>query len=165
MHAPTHITIEARARRRTPGFSLIELVLVMTIIAVLSAIAVPRYADALARYRADAAANKIVADLGYARKLARSTSTSVSVRINPNMDQLRLIDIPDPDFPGRLHTTTELWNRPYHAKVTSSNFGGDLKIIFDGYGVPDSGGTAVLTVGSETRTIVLDPDTGKAVVQ
>ena len=147
------------------AFSLIELVLVMTIISTLAAIAVPRYADALARYRADAAAQRVITDLDYARQLAQSTSISVCVRINANNEQLRLIDIPDPDDPGSLHTTTELWSRPDYAQVNTSDFGGDNKIIFDGFGDPDSGGEATISVGSQMRTIALDVDTGKAVVQ
>ena len=43
-----------------------ELVLVMVIVATLAAIAVPRYAQATSRYRADAAARRIAADLSLA---------------------------------------------------------------------------------------------------
>ena len=163
MHAPTHITIEARARRRTPGFSLIELVLVMTIIAVLSAIAVPRYADALARYRADAAARRVVADLNYARQRARSSSTSVKVKVKPALDCLEIVGEQSMDDPAG-GWITDLSASPYLADMVSSDFSGN-KVVFNGYGYPDSGGLIVLTVSSESRTIVLDADTGKAVVQ
>ena len=35
-------------------------------------------------------------------------------------------------------------------------------VIFDGYGVPDSDGTIVVTVNGQSRTIQLDAVTGKA---
>ena len=43
--------------------------------------------------------------------------------------------------------------------------GGDAVVIFDGYGMPDSGGSVDITAGGVTKTIQLDPDTGRAVVQ
>ena len=153
-----------RTRRAVRGgFSLIELVLVMTIISVLAAIAVPRYANALARYRADAAAQRIVTDLNYARERARSTSTKVIAHIKPSEDCLRLEDTPS------LDDSTEIWEtdlsaKPYLADIVSTSFLSG-KVSFDGYGTPDAGGSIQLTVGSESRTVVLDADTGKAVVQ
>src|SRR5688500_12739493 len=58
---------------RARGFSLIELVLVVATIAVLSAIAVPKYADAMNRYRVDLAAKRVVADFALARSSARGS--------------------------------------------------------------------------------------------
>ncbi len=160
---------ELRTGRPNPprgsAFSLIELILVMTIISILAAIAVPRYGEALSRYRVDAAARRVVVDLDYARQLAQSTSASVSIRIHSGNDRVRLIDIPNPDYAGSSHTDTELWSRPYYADVVSSDFGGDMMVIFDGYGVPDTGGTAILAVGTQTRNVVLDLDSGLAGVQ
>ena len=60
-----------RTRRCGGGFSLLELVVVMVIVAILAAIATPRYGKAVARYRTASAARKIAADLTFARKRAR----------------------------------------------------------------------------------------------
>ncbi len=164
MYEAKHISNRVHDRRHTPGFSLIELVLVLTIISILTAIAVPRYAGALARYRADAAARRIVADLNYARQRARSSSASVSVELSTAADEVHLIGVSNQDAAAG-DWRTDLSNRPYHADLVSANFGGDAIVIFDGYGYPDSGGTAVVSTGSVSKTIVLDPDTGKAGVQ
>ncbi len=43
--------------------------------------------------------------------------------------------------------------------------GGDVQLIFDGYGVPDSGGLITVQVGDATRTVAINPDTGSAEVQ
>lgn len=146
------------------GFSLIELVLVMTIISTLAAIAVPRYANALARYRADAAARRVVADLAYARTLAKSSSASITVEVLKVSDALNILGADNIDQPGRGYQTV-LSGRPYFADVFSADFGADHVVVFNGYGDVDTGGTVVVRVGPESRTVVLDADTGKAVVQ
>lgn len=146
------------------GFSLIELVLVLTIISILAAIAVPRYANSLARYRADAAARRIVADLDYARQFARSSSASVTVQFKTITNRVQLTGVPSLNDPG-VDWQVELEHAPYRADLVSADFGGDAVVVFNGYGDPDSGGTAVVSVGSVVKTVVLDPDTGKAVVQ
>lgn len=146
------------------GFSLIELIMVMTIISILAAIAVPRYANALARYRADAAANRIVADLNYAREYARSSSKSITVEFKDSQSTVTLGGVPGLNNPAE-DWVTNIASEPYHARLFSVNFGGKKNVAFNGYGDPNTGGGVKIAVGSEVRTVVLDADTGKAVVQ
>lgn len=146
------------------GFSLLELVLVLAIIATMAAIAAPRYAASAVRYRADLAARRIVADLALAQSTAKANSSSRRVKFFVNSDQYRLFDLQPLDGDSSYYNIN-LSERPYEADITSVDFGTDDQIIFDGWGVPDSGGTVVLTVGSEQRTVVVDGETGKATIQ
>lgn len=146
------------------GFSLIELTLVTVIVGIVAAMAVPRYADALARYRADAAAQRIVVNLERAQTLAQSSSRDVTVWFRVNLEILEITDRAG-TYDGELEYQTQLGEDPYHCDLLSADFGGNHYLVFDGYGQPNSGGTATLEVGGLTRTITLDPDTGKASIQ
>ena len=44
---------------------------------------------------------------------------------------------------------------PYQAAIQSADFGGDGFVIFDGHGVPDSGGSVVVAVGAKQRQVTL----------
>ncbi len=55
-----------------------------------------------------------------------------------------------------------LSDAPYYAQLVSAAFGGDEVVTFDGYGLPDSGGTVVVGVGGVTRNVVLDGQSGLA---
>jgi prepilin-type N-terminal cleavage/methylation domain-containing protein len=49
------------------GFSLLELVMVVAIVGIVSAIAVPRYSTAACNYRAEVAARRVAKDIGKLR--------------------------------------------------------------------------------------------------
>ena len=146
------------------GFNLFELVMVLAIVAVLGAIAVPRYALATARYRADAAARRIVADLALARAKAYGSSVSKTVTFDLETNSVTI-----PGVRGLKSASVDYVTRfdddPYRAKLVSADFGEDTVVVFDIYGRPDSSGQVVVESGKIRKTIVLDPDTGEASVQ
>ncbi len=146
------------------AFSLLELVLIIAIIAIVAAIAVPRYGNSLARYHAEVTARRVVADLGLAQAMARTTTSAVTVTFEVPNNRYELQGVVDADHPGQNASLT-LADPPYYAQLVAAVFGGDKVVIFDGYGMPDSGGSIDITAGGVTKTIQLDPDTGKAVVQ
>ena len=150
-------------RRLRAAFSLLELIIVITIIGVVTAIAMPRYAGAMTNYRAETAARRIVTDLARARAEARQHSISVTVTFNTT-DHTCAVHVTGEPSPTK-DQLTYLADDPYNVKISSATFGGDAVIIFDGYGQPDSGGTITVVVGSTAKTVVLDADSGKATVQ
>jgi len=146
------------------GFSLIELVLVTVIVGIVAAIATPRYADALARYRADAAAQRVVADLARAQSHARANSTNTTVWLRTAGDEIRILELTK--FNGGQGTyITKLDQDPYFADLTNAMTDGDQFLVFDGYGQPDSAGRFILRCGGVQRIVNVDAATGEATVE
>lgn len=146
------------------GFSLAEVVCVVVIIGTLAAIAAPRFSNSLALQHVEAAARRLVVDLTLAQRQAKSSNASQTVRFDPAAGKYSLVGMPHPDHPAREYGVS-LQEEPYSATLVSADFDGDQEIIFDVFGVPDSGGSVVIRAGNHVRTIVVDADTGKATAQ
>jgi len=146
------------------AFSLLELVLVLMIVTVVAAIAIPRYSGWQFRYRADAAARRIEADLTLARQRAKASSASQFVAFDVDAETYHMPGSPDIDRPGSDYEV-DLSLGPYHASLVSADFAGNATLMFDGYGVPNAGGTVVVQSGNITRTITLYPGTAEVTVE
>jgi prepilin-type N-terminal cleavage/methylation domain-containing protein len=177
MHQHFHL-MTPRHRR---AYTLVELVVVMMVIGILSAVAAPRYFDTLAVSRVDAAAKRIAADLGLmrARAMMKGQVATEEVRFYPAADRYELIDTPDRNHSGQVYTV-ELANTAYPADIVSVEFTNDegatsfMTVQFDMYGRPWCGNapmapmvTAQILVQSadQQRTVIIDPVTGAASVQ
>ncbi|MBC8108135.1 MAG: type II secretion system protein [Anaerolineae bacterium] len=145
------------------AFTLVELVMAMSIMAVLAAIAIPRYASAISAYRARAAAQRIVHDLAQVQSLARTVSSSRTIVFKS--EGYVIANLRDLDTASTTYTV-DLSAEPYNASIASVNLKGGLRqITFDGFGVPDTAGNLTVRAGSSTRTVTIDENTGKATVQ
>lgn len=155
-----------RANNHRPAFSLIELVLVATILSVVAAIAMPRFAGASARQRLAAAEQRLLADIDAARQQARATSRVVSITFDPAAERYLIVG-------GAQPRGTDLSADPYRARIESVSGLTNATLWIDPNGESADTMTLVLAAGDSQRTITLpatveapglvlvaDPDTG-----
>ena len=149
---------------RHVGFTLIDLVVAMAVIVIVAAIATPRYANSLTRYRAEAAARRVAADFQLARQTAKSTSSSRTITFDAADHSYVIPNVRELDTTGTTYSV-QLQDPPYQAQIAFVDLGGDWETIFDGFGIPDAGGFVIVQVGDYQYTVVVDPETGIAEVQ
>lgn len=151
------------ARRHAPAFSLFELLFVVAIIAIIAAIAMPKYGNSVARYRAQCAARRVAADLLLARSNARSASAERVVTFNTVAGSYTLSGMRHLDHASQPYTVT-LVDAPYHATLYYADFGGAPQAQFDMYGSPKWGGKVIVRVGDYEQTVDLSRDDGSVTV-
>lgn len=149
-------------RAARPGFSLVELVVVIAIVCIIAAIAMPRYAEASGRYRIEAATRRLMSDIAFTQARARARSLSQSMTFYVGSGRFQFVSLSDPDRPTTTYTV-DLGLDPYRSQIRSASFGASgTTLTFNGFGVPTRGGSVVLEAGGLSKTIAVDADTGNA---
>ena len=120
----------------------------LAVIAIAAAIVSPRYASALARYRADAAAERVAQDLRAVAHAAHAAGAPFTITFDAAASTYAC--------PGIC--SIDLRAAPYHAVISAAAFQGSPSLDFDGYGTPASTGSVTVIVGSESRRIAVAPD-------
>lgn len=165
--------------RRARGFTLVELALVISIIAILAWIAYPKVA-VLGEMRLDAAARRLAADLRYAQGQSVATRVAHGIWFEPERGRYAVYaetpETPVVDPADRDHTLGVDFarNAEFHGvSITSVSFGSTPAVSFDCFGVPrDSAGVdlaragrVVLKYGDRSDTVSVAPATGLVTVR
>lgn len=148
------------------------MVIVVLILGIIAAVAVPRYVDSLAHFRVEAAAKRINADLWLARRTAKTSRAERTVDFDVPGNQYELVGMYDIDHPNQTYDV-DLAKTGYPASLVSADFDGNDSLTFDMYGRPFTGsplaplvtGSIVVESAGQQRTIVVDPTTGVISVQ
>jgi type II secretory pathway pseudopilin PulG len=126
---------------------MIELVIVLLIMGIFSAVAAPKFLDSLLFHRIECAARRVKADIDMTRQRARLTSTTQTIIFANSI--YTVSGIASLDQTSNTYTVNLLAS-PYSLDSAVANFGGSQTLTFDGYGSPSpsNGGWVDLTAGA-----------------
>jgi MSHA pilin protein MshC len=140
------------------GFTFAELLVVVLIMGIMTAVAVPKFFDSLVFYRIESAARRVKADLDLARQTARLKSSTQSITFT-GATYSASAAVADLDHPVESYVV-ELSAAPYQITNVSADFAGASTIAFDGYGTPSAGGTVTLVAPNHRCDVTVDAETG-----
>ena len=148
-------------RRAILAFTFVELVIVIAITGMLAAVAVPRVSSAIANHHLNNAAQRIITDVAYAQRRARTGSMQQQIVFDAVSNTYSLPGVAHLDRSAGTYAV-DLADEPYGAEIVEADFDGDETLTFDGYGVPDSGGWVIIRVGPLQTQVNVDAVSGKA---
>ena len=146
------------------GFTLVDLIMTLAIIVIVAAIAAPRYFNSLSRYRVEAAARRVAADIALTQWTAKSTSASRTIEFDSVTEQYQILTVTKLDKSGDPYIVN-LQDPPYQAQLGLIDLGGDWQVTFDGFGIPDSGGFVDVQSGDVSYRVTLDAETGATSIE
>jgi prepilin-type N-terminal cleavage/methylation domain-containing protein len=156
---------------RVAGFSLLEVVFVVVLIAIVASIGLGRFSGSVGHHGLEASAQRVMADIELARQKAVALSNSRTVTFSTVNSTYVLNGVTDINRAGQAYTVS-LNQAPYEARIQSVSLDGSggATLTFNGWGQPvlanTSSTTPYLVLGGRGRSIIiaLDPGTGRAYV-
>lgn len=142
-----------RGCRAWRGFSLIELVIVVAIVGVAAAIAVPMVSGSSDRYAVELAALRLATDLDAARRQAVATASDVTVGFDAAQGRVTFNGMTNADGSAYVYELAGV-------VLTSISFEGGASVVFNGYGSPCCGGVVRLESGGSVAEVSVQAETG-----
>ena len=156
-------------RRATDGFTLVELILVVLVLAILASIAVPAMSRSHIQIELRAAAENLVGALRYAQSMAVRNGSPFAVHLSPQDNSFYVADMVSPSQPVQDPFTM----KPYRVDYSTHRLFEGVKLAatslqspvqFDSLGSPSGGGWVELQIGDERIRIELAVVTGRITV-
>ena len=155
------ITLHFKNRSNLAGFSMIELIIVVVLIGIFTAMALTRTDTGLTTIREQIAIDQITNDIDLARSMAFARNEAITIIFDKNQESygvyngLGIIK----DFPNSNNDGIISLDNSYlrNLDIKEVNFGGSANLQFQPLGDPVSGGTIELN----TKTITVESITGK----
>lgn len=150
------------------GFSLFEMIAVLLVLGIISAVAAPRFAGAWVHSKQVTLANQLASQIDYARRHAMNTGRNAILKIDEAADSLR-VNVPRP---GRIENAVLInIKEEYDSSFElTANFDGARQVQFDFEGTPivDAAplleGVISVSSGSTVYEIHIAPGTGKTTI-
>ena len=155
------------------AYTLVELLIVVTVISTLAVAAVPALSSALQSAKITALARETAADMRYAQMLAVKTGLSHRILFSVANQAYEVHRLEGGNWVPCSHPLTkkswrrELKERNRNGGVTLKevDFGGGQAVTYDKYGAPASGGYVRFALNSAVRTIRVAPLSGRVTVE
>ena len=145
--------------RPTPGFTLLEVLVALTIVALIAATAVPALATAIDRERFKACARELADALKTARYNALAKQSEATLTLDVEAQTYRLDDGHDRQLAAPRRTTIALVTATTEQAGASS---GAIRFFADG---SSTGGTVTIELQDRRRLVVVDWLTGRVEVR
>ena len=154
-------TLYSKNCSNSSGFSMIELIIVVMLIGIFTAMALTRTYTGLATIREQIAIDQITNDIDLARSMAFARNEAIPIIFDKNQESygvyngLGIIkDFPNSNSDGIISLDNSYLR---NLDIKEVSFGGSANLQFQPLGDPVSGGTIELN----TKTITVEPITGK----
>ena len=149
------------------GFTLVELLLVVTVMGILSGILVPVFSSFTLSARLDAASRVLADDFRLARSRAIATQRVQGLVFDADNDNYYAYDsvlttyAQDPLTKKSLSRNYRSDGRFKGVDLVQAAFPQGAKAGFNSIGSPDGGGTVILELNQARKTITVDAGTGR----
>lgn len=156
------------SRARSAGVTLIELLVAMAVIAVLAGTAISLLSSGHAQTAAEEAAGRVAADVAFAQADAIARHAPRTLTFDEKHERYAL----EHEGTLLLHPVSR---QPYEVDLAAAfrgagvdlsrpDFGGDTCLVFDGEGVPSSGGEVWLAAGGRIFAVTVSGVTGRVTI-
>jgi type II secretion system protein H len=138
---------ERAERSRQAGFTLVELMIVVAILAILAAIAVPNFIGSLPRQRLAKATRNLISDMQWVRQQAVTTNRPWQINFDTAADRYRIVDSADGIWGNGDDVTVRT--------VNLADYGSGVRYGLSS-GITANWNDTALTAGSQQTTVTFN---------